>query len=58
MQQRESAVVPRDPVEALLSRSDEAALDYVTDRLLAAGGLDDPPAVQGGAPEPVFLAAG
>lgn len=34
MQQRESAFVPRSPLEALLARTDDVALDYVTDALL------------------------
>jgi tRNA-dihydrouridine synthase 3 len=40
MQQREAAPVVRSPLEALLARSDDAALDFVTDRLLAAAALD------------------
>jgi tRNA-dihydrouridine synthase 3 len=43
MQQRESGFVPRSPLEALFARSDEAALDYVTDQLLDAGDLANPP---------------
>ena len=43
MQQRESAFEPRGSLETLLARSDEPALDYVTDQLLAAGDLTDPP---------------
>jgi tRNA-dihydrouridine synthase 3 len=43
MQERESAFVPRSPLEALLARSDEAALDYVTDELLAERDLTAPP---------------
>jgi tRNA-dihydrouridine synthase 3 len=43
MQQRESAFEPRDPLEAFLARSDEPALDYLTDRLLAGADLADPP---------------
>jgi tRNA-dihydrouridine synthase 3 len=35
MQHREAAPVLADELEALLARSDEAALDFVTDRLLA-----------------------
>ena len=45
MQQREDAPVLRSPLEALLARTDDAALDYVTDRLL--GG--DPLAARRGA---------
>ena len=44
MQTRESASVARSPLEALLSRDDEAALDYVTDQLIAGGDFADPPA--------------
>ncbi|MGE0361570.1 MAG: tRNA dihydrouridine synthase [Vicinamibacterales bacterium] len=40
MQQREAAPVVRSPLDALLTRSDDAALDFVTDRLLAAAVLD------------------
>jgi tRNA-dihydrouridine synthase 3 len=43
MQARESAFAPRSPLEALLSRSDEAALEYVTDELLNGGDLGRPP---------------
>lgn len=44
MQTRESSFQPRSPLEALLARSDDAALDYVTDQLLAGEDLDAPPA--------------
>jgi tRNA-dihydrouridine synthase 3 len=40
MQQREAAPVVRSPLEILLARSDEAALDFVTERLLAAAAVD------------------
>ena len=40
MQQRESSPVLRSPLEALLARSDEPALNYVTDALLAGRELD------------------
>jgi tRNA-dihydrouridine synthase 3 len=43
MQTRESAFVPRSPLEALLARTDDAAIDYVTDALLDAASLDAPP---------------
>ena len=33
MQQREEAPALRSPLEALLARADDPALDYVTDRL-------------------------
>ena len=45
MQQRESAFEPRSPLEALLARTDNRALDYITDQLLDNGDLDRPPAV-------------
>jgi tRNA-dihydrouridine synthase 3 len=40
MQQREDSPVLRSPLEVLLARSDEAALDFVTDGLLAGDSLD------------------
>jgi tRNA-dihydrouridine synthase 3 len=43
MQQREGAFVPRSPLEALLSRNDEAAVDYITDQLIDDGDLSRPP---------------
>jgi tRNA-dihydrouridine synthase 3 len=43
MQQRESVAAPPSPLEALLARSDAAALDYVTDQLIDDGDLADPP---------------
>lgn len=43
MQERESVAAPRSPLEALLARSDAAALDYVTDQLIDEGDLADPP---------------
>ena len=42
MQQRESVFVPRSPLEALLARTDDAALDYVTDELLSGGDFSKP----------------
>lgn len=48
MQQRESSFIPRSPLEALLARTDEAALDYVTDQLMNGGDFDDPPAQSDG----------
>jgi AcrR family transcriptional regulator len=47
MQQRESVFVPRSPLEALLARTDDPALDYVTDRLLDEEGLAEPPPAGG-----------
>ena len=43
MQERESAFSPRSPLEALLGRGDEAAIDYITDELLRGGDLRNPP---------------
>ena len=45
MQQRESAWMPSSLLEGLLARTDDAALDYVTDELLSGGDLSQPPAV-------------
>jgi tRNA-dihydrouridine synthase 3 len=44
MQARESAFEPRSPLEALLARTDDAALEYVTDELVDGGDLAAPPA--------------
>lgn len=43
MQVREVLTAPRSPLEALLARTDEAALDYVTEALLSGASLDAPP---------------
>lgn len=43
MQVREVLDAPRSPLEALLARTDAAALDYVTDELLNGGDLSAPP---------------
>ena len=43
MQGRESAFEPRSPLEALLARTDDAAIDYITDELLNGGAFDAPP---------------
>ena len=43
MQHREVITEPRSALEALLARTDDAALDYVTDELLNAGALSSPP---------------
>ena len=48
MQTRESAFVARSPLEALLARTDDAALDYVTDQLMNDGELDAPPTASSG----------
>ena len=57
MQQRES-FEPRSPLEALLSRGDDAAADYITDELLEGGDLSNPPAPGGAPSEPEVTAAG
>jgi tRNA-dihydrouridine synthase 3 len=44
MQQREGAWATRSPLEALLARVDDAALDYVTDELMRDGDCSNPPA--------------
>ena len=44
MQHRESGFTPRSDLEALLARTDDAALDYVTDQLLDGGTCASPPA--------------
>jgi tRNA-dihydrouridine synthase 3 len=43
MQHREQMSDPRSPLEALLARTDDAALDYVTQQLLQNGDFADPP---------------
>ncbi|MCC7010887.1 MAG: tRNA-dihydrouridine synthase family protein [Acidobacteria bacterium] len=43
MQQRESLVEPRSPLEALLARTDDRAIDYITDELIGGGDLASPP---------------
>jgi len=45
MQTRESSFQPRSPLEALLARGDEPAMDYITDELMRGGNLEDPPPV-------------
>jgi tRNA-dihydrouridine synthase 3 len=54
MQERDGSVVPRTPLEALLSRHDAAALDYLADRLLAGEPVDPdeapPPSIEAAAP--------
>jgi tRNA-dihydrouridine synthase 3 len=58
MQQRESAFVPRSPLESLLARSDDAALDYVTDQLLDDGDLANPPQMTTSDPSEELVEAG
>ena len=49
MQRREAVHGPRSPLDALLARGDNAALDYVTDRLVQADDLDPDNAPAAGA---------
>ncbi|MCC7044546.1 MAG: tRNA-dihydrouridine synthase family protein [Acidobacteria bacterium] len=58
MQQRESAFVPRSPLEALLARHDDAAVDYITDQLIDGGDLSAPPAPGETESEPAMTTAG
>jgi hypothetical protein len=58
MQTRESAFEPRSPLEALFARTDDAALDYVTDQLLDGGDLDHPPAGTAPVDAPDLVEAG
>lgn len=58
MQVRESAFVPRSPLEALLARHDDAAIDYITDRLIDDGDLSSPPPPGQIESEPVVTEAG
>jgi tRNA-dihydrouridine synthase 3 len=58
MQQRESSFVPRSPLEALLARHDDVAVDYITDQLLDGGDLSAPPPPGETASEPAVTAAG
>jgi tRNA-dihydrouridine synthase 3 len=44
MQTRESGATARSPLEALFARTDDPALEYVTDQLLDDGEFDAPPA--------------
>jgi tRNA-dihydrouridine synthase 3 len=53
MQQRESGFTPRSDLEALLSRTDDAAIDYVTDQLLNGGDCSSPPPRTPAAASPV-----
>jgi tRNA-dihydrouridine synthase 3 len=57
MQGRES-FEPRSPLEALLARADDAAVDYITDELLDGGAMDAPPPPGSGAAEPAIVEAG
>jgi tRNA-dihydrouridine synthase 3 len=50
MQGRDAGFEARSPLEALLARGDDGALDYVTDELLHGGDLADPPPVPAAIP--------
>jgi tRNA-dihydrouridine synthase 3 len=58
MQQRESAYEARSPLEALLSRTDDRAIDYITDQLLNHGELDQPPPLGADEEAPAVVEAG
>lgn len=58
MQTRESAFEPRSPLEALFARTDDAALDYITDQLLDDGDLTSPPPAGTRAPDADLVEAG
>jgi tRNA-dihydrouridine synthase 3 len=58
MQEREPDFAPRSPLEALLARTDDAALEYMTERLLARDALDDPPEVGAASNAPEVTEAG
>jgi tRNA-dihydrouridine synthase 3 len=58
MQQREGAWAHRSALEALLARSDDAAIEYMTDELLIGGDLTKPPAVGAAAAESDLVEAG
>jgi tRNA-dihydrouridine synthase 3 len=58
MQQRESSWEHRSPLEALLARADDAAVDYVTDELLRDGDLAQPPSDGGVTTEHDLVEAG
>lgn len=51
MQHREVLESPRSPLEGLLARTDEPALDYVTDELLRGGDLTSPPPIPEARPD-------
>ena len=58
MQQREGSWPARSPLEALLARSDDAAVDYVTDQLMIGGDFSQPPAAGAAAPDVYLVEAG
>jgi tRNA-dihydrouridine synthase 3 len=50
LQRRETRPAARSPLEAVLGRTDEAALEYVTDALVEGAPLDRPPSAECRAP--------
>ncbi len=58
MQQREAGFVPESPLEALLARTDDRAVDYITDQLLEGGDFARPPEPGTDQVEPVMVEAG
>jgi tRNA-dihydrouridine synthase 3 len=58
MQARESGFAARSPLEALFARTDDPALDYVTDQLLDDGEFDEPPASSAGVEDEDLVEAG
>ncbi len=58
MQTRDSAFAARSPLEALLARSDDTALDYVTDELMNAGDLAQAPPAAAAAADRDLVEAG
>jgi tRNA-dihydrouridine synthase 3 len=58
MQQRESTFVPRSPLEAVLARTDDAAIDYITDQLIDSGDFSQPPARGADQDMPAVVEAG
>lgn len=58
MQERESSWTARSPLESLLARTDEAALDYVTDQLMTGGDLSNPPDISAPTAEADLVEAG
>jgi tRNA-dihydrouridine synthase 3 len=57
MQTRES-FLPRSALEALLARTDDAAIDYITSQLLVGGNLSQPPSIGDREAEPEVIEAG
>ena len=58
MQGREPAFEPRSALEALLARTDDAAMDYITDELLDGGSFETPPTEGNATAEPAMETEG